>query len=271
MKDTKDILKDNSQVKIMAILNYTADSFYDGGKYNTPEKFFQRAEQCVKEGADILDIGVASSRPGAPLIEPQKEWGLIQPLLTAVRKQFPETLISIDTYNAFTAEKCIELGADIINDISGGQFDKKMFDVISDHPSIFYVLMHTSDIPERMQQKTNYQNIVNDIQQYFAERIKALENRGFYNIIIDPGFGFGKTMEQNYELLERLEEFQIFNKPLLAGLSRKSMIYKKLNSTADSYETLIGTIILNTKAVMKGVRILRVHDVKENVILKTIY
>lgn len=259
-------LEDKSSIKIMAILNYTPDSFYDGGQYNTPEKFFARAEQCVKEGADILDIGVASTRPGAQLIEPKKEWKILKPLLIETRKIFPDTLISIDTYNAFTAEKSIENGTDIINDISGGQFDNKMFDVIS-KSNVYYVLMHTSDIPEKMQQKTNYNNIIEDIKNYFIKRIELLENKGFSNIIIDPGFGFGKTIEQNYFLLKELHTFKELQKPILVGLSRKSMIYKKLNSTPGSYDTLIGTTILNTYAVTKGANILRVHDVKETYVL----
>ncbi|GAB4450736.1 MAG: dihydropteroate synthase [Bacteroidia bacterium] len=260
----RDILKNNNVIKIMAILNYTSDSFYDGDKYNTPEKFFNRAKECVEQGADILDIGVASTRPGATLIDPEKEWEILQPLLTQIRKNFPDILISIDTYNSYPAQKSIEHGADIINDISGGQFDKQMLDVISQYPDIYYVLMHTSDIPEKMQQKTHYSDVVNDIILFFRQRIEYLESRSFHNIIIDPGFGFGKTIEQNYELLNRLNEFQILQKPLLVGLSRKSMIYKKLNTTPESYETLIGTVILNTKAITKGASILRVHDVKEN-------
>lgn len=258
------ILNDATRIKIMAILNYTNDSFYDGGQYNTPEKFFARAEQCISEGADILDIGIASTRPGAPLIQPKQEWEILKPLLYELRKKHPDTLISVDTYNSYTAEKSIEAGADIINDISGGQFDKKMFDVVSNHKNIFYVIMHTPDIPEKMQQKTHYSDVVNDLIMFFKQKIEYLENKGFHNIIIDPGFGFGKSLEQNYELLNRLNEFQILQKPLLVGLSRKSMIYKKLHTTPDSYETLIGTIILNTKAITKGTNILRVHDVKEN-------
>lgn len=261
----REILKDEQRIKIMAILNYTQDSFYDGGKYNTPEKFLERVHQCINEGADILDIGVASTRPGAKLIDPKKEWEILKPLLTEVRKKF-NVLISIDTYNAYTAEKSIEYGVDVINDISGGQFDDKMFDVIA-KSKVFYVLMHTSDIPERMQQHTQYKNVVQDIKQYFAERIEMLERKGFSNIIIDPGFGFGKTIEQNYELLHNLHEFKSLEKPILAGLSRKSMIYKKLNTTPDSNDTLIGTVILNTIAIMKGASILRVHDVKESKIL----
>lgn len=262
MKD-RDILKNNNVIKIMAILNYTADSFYDGGQYNSPEKFFNRAKECVEQGADILDIGVASTRPGAPLIDSKKEWDILKPLLVEIRKTFPDILISIDTYNSYTAQKSIEYGADIINDISGGQFDNNMLNVIVQYPAIYYVLMHTSDIPERMQQKTHYSDVVNDLIMFFKQKIEYLENKGFHNIIIDPGFGFGKSIEQNYELLNRLNEFQTLQKPLLVGLSRKSMIYKKLHTTPDSYETLIGTIILNTKAITKSANILRVHDVKE--------
>ena len=261
------ILNDNSLIKIMAIVNYTSDSFFDGGKYHTPEKFFERIEQCINEGADIIDIGVTSSRPGATLINPHKEWNILKPLLQQARKMYPNILISIDTYNSYTAEKAIEHGADIINDISGWQFDNRMFNVIV-QSNIFYVLMHTSDIPEKMQEKTNYVNIVKDIKNYFIEKITRLQDKGFSNIIIDPGFGFGKTIEQNYQLLNKLNEFIHLQKPLLVGLSRKSMIYKKLNTTPQSNETLIGSIALHTLAIANGASLLRVHDVKETSIIK---
>jgi len=271
MSDGLKILYDTSRIKIMAILNYTSDSFYDGGQYNTPEKFFERAEQCINEGADILDIGVASTRPGAPLINDKQEWEILKPLLTELKKKHPHMLISVDTYNAYTAEKSIENGADIINDISGGQFDDKMHDVITAHKNIFYVLMHTSDIPERMQQKTQYADVVYEVKHFLKTKIKHLEQKGFSNIIIDPGFGFGKTAEQNYELLNGLDSFRELQKPILAGLSRKSMIYKKLHTTPDAYETLIGTVVLNTLALFKGANILRVHDVKEHAVIRELF
>ncbi len=263
------ILKEESSLKIMAILNYTPDSFYDGGRYYTIEKFFERAAQCVKEGADILDIGVASTRPGAPLIEANKEWEIVKPLLLELRKQFPDTLISIDTYNSYTAEKSIEHEADIINDISGGQFDTRMFEVIA-KSNVFYVLMHTSDIPERMQQRSNYTNVVEEVKTFLKQRVQVLEDKGFSNIIIDPGFGFGKTIEQNFQLLKKLDEFKEITKPLLVGLSRKSMIYKTLSSLPNDDSVLLGTIALNTIAITKGANILRVHDIRENAILKKV-
>ncbi len=253
----------------MAILNYTSDSFYDGGKYFSKEKFFERAEQCIKQRADILDIGVASTRPGAPLVDAKKEWEILKPLLLEVRKNFPDILISIDTYNSYTVEKSIEHDADIINDISGGQFDTRMFDVIA-KSNVFYVLMHTSDTPERMQQCTNYMNVVEEVKTFLKQRVQVLEDKGFSNIIIDPGFGFGKTIEQNFELLRKLDEFKEITNPLLVGLSRKSMIYKTLSTTPDDDSVLLGTIALNTIAITKGTNILRVHDVKENIILKTL-
>lgn len=257
--------------KIMAILNYTSDSFYDGGKYNTFEKFLERTEQCVKEGADILDIGVASTRPGAELINPHKEWDTIKPLLTELRKLYPDIFISIDTYNSYTAEKCIQYGGDIINDISGGQFDNNMFEVISATKNkIAYVLMHTSDIPQMMQKRTEYNNVVNDVKNFLEQRKQILNNKGFNNIIIDPGFGFGKTISQNYELLKNLHAFKELKLPILAGLSRKSMIYKLLETKVESIDTLFGTITLNTIALMKGANIIRVHDVKEHTIVKRI-
>lgn len=264
-----DILKEENSLKIMAILNYTPDSFYDGGKYFSKDKFLERAEQCVKEGADILDIGVASTRPGALLVDAKKEWETLKPLLLEVRKNFPDTLISIDTYNSYTAEKSIEHEADIINDISGGQFDARMFDVIA-KSNVFYVLMHTSDIPERMQQRTNYMNVVEEVKTFLRQRVQVLEDKGFSNIIIDPGFGFGKTIEQNFQLLRKLDEFKEITKPLLVGISRKSMLYKTLSTTPDDDSVLLGTIALNTIALTKGANILRVHDVKENHILKAI-
>lgn len=253
----------------MAIINYTSDSFYDGGRYYTKEKFFDRVEECVNAGADIIDIGSASTRPGSPLIDPKKEWELLKDLIPEVRKKYKDVLISVDTYNSYTAEKCIENNVDIINDISGGQFDSQMLDVIS-KSKVYYVLMHTSDIPERMQQKTSYTNVVEDVFNFLKSRIEVLKDKGFSNIIIDPGFGFGKTIEQNYELLYQLDFFQSLQKPILVGLSRKSMIYKKLQITPQDDEALIGTIALNTIAVMKGASILRVHDVKEAVVIKKI-
>jgi dihydropteroate synthase len=248
---------------IMAILNYTSDSFYDGGRYNTPEKFFDRLKQCIQDGADIIDIGVASTRPGAKLIDAKNEWEILKPILIEVKKQFPEIIVSIDTYNSYTAEKCIEQNVDIINDVSGGTFDNKMFDVIA-KSNVYYVLMHTSDIPERMQQNTNYQNVVLDVKNFLQKRIDELHSKGFENIIVDPGFGFGKTVSQNFELLKNLDAFKSLQKPILVGLSRKSMIYKTLNTTSDDINTLIGTTNLNAIALMKGANILRVHDVTEH-------
>lgn len=268
MRD-RSILNDKT-LKVMAIVNYTPDSFYDGGRYYSKDKFFERIGECINSGADIIDIGVASTRPGAPLIEPKKEWDILKDLIIEVRKAYRDVLISIDTYNSYTAEKCIEQDVDIINDISGGQFDSKMFDVIS-KSNVYYVLMHTSDVPERMQQKTNYTNVLEDVFIFLKNRIEILENKGFSNIIVDPGFGFGKTIEQNYELLYQLDFFQSLQRPILVGLSRKSMIYKTLQTTPQDDETLVGTIALNTIAVMKGASILRVHDVKEAVVIKKLF
>lgn len=264
------ILLDSTRVKIMAIINYTADSFFDGGKYNHPDKFIERVHQCVEQGADILDIGVASTRPGASLIEARKEWEILKPLLVQIRQIYPDILISVDTYNAFTAEKSIENGVDIINDISGGTFDNKMLDVIASS-SVFYVLMHTPDVPERMQTKTNYQHVAKDILKFMQERIQILHHKNFYNIIIDVGFGFGKTISQNYSLLKHLDEFQSLQKPILVGISRKSMIYKVLNSMPSHHDTLMGTMALHFVALLKGASILRVHDVLETHLIKTIF
>ncbi len=256
--------------KIIAIANYTPDSFYDGGRYNSYDAILNRIDECVQHGADIIDIGVVSSKPGNKLMPHEEEWNRIETILSDVRKKYTDILISVDTYNALTAQKSIDAGANIINDISGGTFDKNMFDVVC-KSNIGYVLMHTSDVPEIMQQKTNYNNIVSDIKTFLGERIALLEANGFKNIMIDPGFGFGKTVEQNFELLKNLEVFNSLQKPLLIGLSRKNMIYKTLNTNPQSNLALSGTIALNTIALLKGASILRVHDVKETKALIDLY
>lgn len=247
---------------VMAILNATTDSFYDGGRYNDDEKFMAHARQMVDDGADILDIGAASSRPGAPLIDPKTEQERLLPLVKMIRNEWPDILISIDTYNAATAEATMKAGADIINDISGGMFDNKMFDTVADL-QVPYVLSHTTDTPERMRSHTMPEepDAISQLALFFSRHLETLYKRGAKDIILDPGFGFGKTLQQNYYILQHLGELcSLFREPVLAGLSRKSMITKRLNCTPD--DALNGTTVLNTQALIGGAAMLRVHDPK---------
>lgn len=247
---------------IMGILNITEDSFFDGGAYISEKNWLRQTEKMLTEGADIIDIGAASTRPGAKLIDAKDEKNAITKTLKSIRKEFPDCIISIDTYHSSVAEAAVNEGADIINDISGGEIDKEMFATIGKLKSP-YILMHIKGIPENMQLNTNYRNITEEIILYFSEKINQLKILGINDIIIDPGFGFGKTLEDNYNLLSQLEIFHFFELPLLVGISRKSMINKLLKITAN--EALNGTTVLNTIALQKGAKILRVHDVKEAV------
>ena len=238
----------------MGIINVTPDSFYSGSRFNGDSEIITAAEQMIKDGADIIDIGGSSSSPGAqktPVCEEEKR---VLSAVKLIRKEFPDAIISVDTYRAAIAEKAVvEYGAHIINDISGGDADTKMLDVIS-KLKVPYILMHT-------QNKPSYNDVVADILKYFSERIFKLRNAGVNDIIIDPGFGFGKSVEHNFEILRKLEDFAIAGLPLLVGLSRKSLIWKSLNITPE--EALAGTVALNTVALTKGADIIRVHDVKE--------
>ncbi len=245
---------------IMGILNLTPDSFFDGGLHNQIELAIQKASQLINEGVDILDIGAYSSRPGAPLISSQEEIDRALPTIEALHKLYPDILISIDTFRADVAEAAIKAGAHIINDISGGSLDNDMFATVA-KLQVPYILMHMRGTPETMQTLTTYKDVVNDIGIYFGEKISALRSLGVRDIILDPGFGFSKTIDQNYELLLRVDELHYHGLPLLGGISRKSMIYKKLGITPQ--ESLNSTIVLNTLLLDKGVQILRVHDVKE--------
>ena len=245
---------------VMAVMNITPDSFYDGGSCRNPMDAIKKAEKYLAEGADILDMGAASSRPGAGIIDPGKEQQRLLPALRAVVKQFPEAVISIDTYHANTAKAAIEAGAHIINDISAGNIDREMFDTVA-RLQVPYIMMHMQGRPEDMQQKPVYKHLIKDIAGFFSEKVLQLKGKGVHDIILDPGFGFGKTLEQNYQLLAELEYFRIFELPILVGFSRKSMINKVLKvSPADA---LNGTTILNTLAIENGADILRVHDVRE--------
>lgn len=246
--------------KIMGIMNITDDSFYDGGFYDSEVKIFNRIERMLAEGCDIIDIGAQSTRSGAKEIGVNAEMSALKPIINTLRKLAPEAIISVDTYHSSVAQMVIDLGANMINDISGGNFDENMHKVIA-NANIPYVLMHTSGKPSDMQQLTQYKDIVEDMIYYFSEKLRKLNMMGVSDVIIDPGFGFGKTVEQNYYLLKNLEHFAFLERMILVGISRKSMIYKALETNAES--ALNGTTALNMIALIKGADILRVHDVKE--------
>lgn len=246
---------------VMGILNITPDSFYDGGQYEKDDTVLLRqAEKMLQEGATIIDIGGYSSRPGASHISAEEEKTRLIKGVKLVSKTFPEAYISVDTFRAEVAQAAVEAGACMINDISGGNLDEHMFDVVASL-QIPYVLMHMRGTPQNMKELTKYDDLTGEITDYFQERLTRLREKGVADVIIDPGFGFAKTIDQNYELLRRMQDFQILDVPILAGLSRKSMIYKRLKITIE--EALNGTTVLNTLAILNGASILRVHDVKE--------
>lgn len=254
--------------KIMGILNVTPDSFYAESRTSDEEHIAARVQQLMDDGADMIDIGGYSSRPGADDVSPEEEMNRLRRGLRVVRRLYPEVPISVDTFRADVARMCVEEeGADIINDISGGMMDRQMFRTVA-RLGIPYILMHMQGTPDTMQQAPHYDNLRREVMLYFAERIDRLCQMGAKDIIVDPGFGFGKTLEHNYELFHHLDDFNLFNLPLLVGISRKSMIYKLLGGTPQT--SLNGTTVLNTIALMKGVHILRVHDVKEAVEAKRI-
>jgi dihydropteroate synthase len=245
---------------VMGILNITPDSFYDGGRHTTPDAFLAHARQLLADGADIIDIGASSSRPGAQLIPPDEEARRLVEAVTLIRKEHPDAILSVDTCYSLPASKAIEAGADIINDISGGMFDDQMFTTVA-ALQVPYILMHNRALPSEMQQHTGYDDIVDDLTKYFSSKLDTLYRLGVKDIWIDPGFGFAKSVEENYELLHRLDELTtLFREPLLTALSRKSMIYKPLGITPD--DALDGTIALDAVALEKGSRLLRVHDPK---------
>lgn len=258
----KGTLIDLSSPKVMGILNCTPDSFFDGGKYKDEQSLLTQAEKMVADGADFIDIGAYSSRPDAGFVAEEEELRRIVPVVEMLNKNFPEAILSIDTFRAKIAEACINAGAAIVNDISAGRLDENMLETV-DRLKVPYIMMHMRGNPQTMQSLTQYDDIVSDMLFYFSERIAAARDHGIDDLIIDPGFGFAKTLEQNYEVLNKLELFKITGMPILAGLSRKSMIYKFLGTTPA--EALNGTTALNTIALMKGANILRVHDVKEAV------
>ena len=247
---------------IMGILNVTEDSFYDGGRYTDDAQILQRAEEILEEGGDIIDIGAMSTKPNAKELPEEEELTKIVHTVQLLRERFPDAVLSIDTYRATVAKAAIESGANIINDISGGTFDPDMIPTVG-KLQVPYVLMHTPAKPAEMQQHTDYKDILGEMLQFFGRQIAQLHEHAVHDIILDPGFGFGKTLEQNYFLMQNLEVFHELGYPLLVGISRKSMIYKLLYTTPD--HALNGTTVLNTVALMKGAAILRVHDVREAV------
>ena len=244
----------------MGVLNVTPDSFYDGGSYKNATAILNQAEIMLKEGATFIDVGGYSSRPGADFVSDDEELKRVLPIVELILKEFPETLISIDTFRSEVAKQTIEAGAVLINDISAGKLDKDMIETVG-KLDVPYIMMHMRGNPKTMQQQTDYKDLVKDIISYFGERISEAYKAKINDIIIDPGFGFAKTLEQNFELLNKMKLLQITDKPILAGISRKSMIYKTLSTSAS--EALNGTTALNMMALENGASILRVHDVKE--------
>ncbi len=246
--------------KVMGILNLTPDSFYDGGKFKDLNDIDYHISKMINDGLDILDVGGYSTRPGAKEISLDEEMSRVIPAFKYIRKKFPELIISVDTFRSKIAETCLNEGADIINDISSGISDKNMIKTISNF-NCPYIIMHMLGNPQIMQNSPKYENAVIEIIQFLSERIKIARDHGITDLISDPGFGFGKTIENNFEILNNLEKFKILDIPILTGFSRKSMIYKTLNTSSDN--ALNGTSALNTIALTKGAKILRVHDVKE--------
>jgi dihydropteroate synthase len=247
---------------VMGILNLTPDSFFDGGKFNEVDAAVSRAEQMLEEGADILDVGAYSSRPGAEHISEEEELQRMIPALEAIVKRFPDALISIDTFRSSVAEKALETDAHIVNDISGGNLDEQL-PLVAAKYNAPYICMHMKGTPQTMQQNLVEMRCIASVLEFFAHRVPKLIEQGLKDVIIDPGFGFGKTLEQNYEMVEHLSDFAILGKPILVGVSRKSMIKKKFGENPE--QTLQGTIEVNRHLLQNGADILRVHDVKEAV------
>jgi dihydropteroate synthase len=255
-------LIDLSTPKVMGILNLTPNSFYDGGKYKTDSEILSKVEKMLLEGAAFIDVGAYSSKPNAEFVSEQEEMDRIIPVVNLILKKFPEAVLSIDTFRTEVARVCLENGASIINDISAGNLDDKMMETVAKF-KVPYIMMHMRGTPQTMQTLTNYDDIVKEMLFYFSERVAKARSFGINDLVLDPGFGFAKTIDQNFEVLQKLELFQMLELPILIGVSRKSMIYKTLEIKAE--EALNGTTVLNTFALTKGAKILRVHDVKEAV------
>ncbi|MFO8236627.1 MAG: dihydropteroate synthase [Bacteroidales bacterium] len=254
-------LLDFSIPRVMGILNITPDSFYDGGYYYEQDVAKEQVIKLVEDGADIIDVGGYSTRPGADTIPVHEEWNRLEPVLELIRENFPDVIISVDTFRSEIAGKAkAEYNIDMVNDISAGELDDNMFSTIAEL-QVPYVMMHMKGNPQNMRHKAQYNDLIGEITAYFAEKVDFLRTLGVKDMIIDPGFGFSKTIAHNFILLRNLKDFAIFNLPLLVGLSRKSMIYKTLDISPQ--ESLNGTTALNTLALLQGADILRVHDVKE--------
>jgi dihydropteroate synthase len=255
-------LIDLSVPKVMGILNVTPDSFYDGGRYNNEFDILSKVENMLNQGATFIDVGAYSSRPNAEHITEEEELLRIVPIIDLLTKSFPDILLSIDTFRSRVAKTCVESGACMINDISAGKMDENMLPTVA-KLKVPYVMMHMRGTPQTMQKLTHYDHLIKDVLFYFSERIATAKKLGITDVIVDPGFGFAKTISQNFELLQNLDLLKILELPILVGLSRKSMIHKSLGISAN--EALNGTTVLNTIALHKGANILRVHDVKEAV------
>ena len=255
-------LIDLSQPKVMGILNLTPNSFYDGGKYKDEIQVLNQVERMLGDGATFIDVGAYSSKPNAEFVSEEEELHRLLPIVELLVNKFPEVLLSVDTFRSQVVKKAIENGVAIVNDISAGKLDEKMIETVA-KLNVPYIMMHMKGNPKTMQSLTNYKDILKEMIFYFSERIAVARSFGVNDIVIDPGFGFAKTLEQNYEVLQKLELFSMLELPLLVGVSRKSMIYKTLENSPE--EALNGTTVLNTIALQKGAKILRVHDVKEAV------
>jgi dihydropteroate synthase len=259
---------DVSYPVVMGILNITPDSFFAGSRHQTEMDLLYRAGDMLTDGATLLDIGGYSSRPGAEDVLEEEEINRVIPAIESIMREFPDAQISVDTYRASVAEKAVNAGAVMINDISAGAFDSAMFDTVA-KLKVPYILMHMRGTPKTMQSMTDYENLLLEVIRYFQEKLELLRQKNVADVIIDPGFGFAKTLDQNYELLRHLRYFALLDHPVMAGISRKSMIYKRLNNSSE--EALNGTTTLNAIALMNNVSILRVHDVKEAVEAVTLF
>jgi len=244
----------------MGILNVTPDSFYDGGQFTSETALLNQVEKMIADGATIIDIGGYSSRPGAPVVSLKEELGRVLTAIKSIKSHFADTFLSVDTFRASVAHAAVQEGALLVNDISGGELDSEMINTVA-RLRVPYICMHMRGTPQTMTSLASYTNLLHDVMEYFHQKLAILHKQGINDIILDPGFGFAKTIDHNFELLEKLDHFRHFDKPILVGLSRKSMIRRTLNTTPE--EALNGTTVLNTLALVKGASILRVHDVKE--------
>jgi dihydropteroate synthase len=253
-------LLDLNQPRIMGVLNVTPDSFYDGGRFSSPDQALAQVENMIRDGADIIDVGGMSSRPGAELISSDEELKRIEPVIAGILKRFPDLLLSVDTIYGRTVEVLAPMGIGLVNDISAGRADEGIIDAVIQH-KLPYVLMHMQGKPRDMQRQPHYENVVQEVLDFFIDRVGDLRRRGVGDIILDPGFGFGKSLDHNYALLKSMHVFKLLDLPIMAGISRKSMIYKLLDT--DPEGALTGTIALHMVALQQGAKILRVHDVSQ--------